>query len=227
VPAGERLLEPHLRDDLTTVTFGDGGDVILAAVGDDGQVYIVAGEHIHRMTPSFLQPHNLNNLLAAVAAARAIGVNPQADLEVKFSALRGDRRELAGRVVVFDDCYNANPMSVSAALDDLTRHAGGRTVAVLGDMLELGHDELSFHREVGAHAALNGVDLVIAVGPLAAAIGDTFSGELHAVADAQTAAHALAALVQDGDTVLVKGSRGVGLEIVTPALERSLLVGRD
>ena len=70
--------------------------------------------------------------------------------------------------MLINDCYNANPMSMRAALDDLAETAPGRRVAVLGDMLELGPEERRFHREIGAHAAARGVDVLVTVGPLAA-----------------------------------------------------------
>jgi UDP-N-acetylmuramoyl-tripeptide--D-alanyl-D-alanine ligase len=119
--------------------------------------------------------------------------------------------ELANGAVVVDDCYNANPMSMRAALDELSR-APGRKVAVLGDMLELGPDERRFHEELGAYARER-ADVLVTVGPLAAAMGGD-----HAVADAAQAAALVEDLVRPGDTVLVKASRGVGLEAVTAAL---------
>ncbi len=221
LPAGEPLLAAHRRADVLTVTFGEGGDVTLVTEGEDardGEVLVRAGGDLLRLRPSFRQAHNLRNLLAAVAAAGAVGVRPQGELEVAFSSLRGERLELPGGVVVVNDCYNANPMSVRAALDDLARTAPGRRVAVLGDMLELGPRELEFHREIGAFAARSGVDLLIAVGPRASAMRDEFPGELHAVADSGAAAQTLRELLRDGDTVLVKGSRGVGLQRVAAAL---------
>ena len=133
---------------------------------------------------------------------------------MRFSALRGQRELLASGVVLIADCYNANPMSMRAAIDDLAETAPARRVAVLGDMLELGPDAPYLHREIGEHAAASGVELLITVGPLAAAMVDGFHGESHSVADAQAAGELLASagLLGDGDTVLVKGSRGVGLE---------------
>ncbi|HSZ68725.1 MAG TPA: UDP-N-acetylmuramoyl-tripeptide--D-alanyl-D-alanine ligase [Solirubrobacteraceae bacterium] len=171
------------------------------------------------MRPSFSQSHNLRNLLAAVAAARALGVTPEGKLDVVFSALRGERVALADGIVLINDCYNANPMSMRAALDDLAASAPARRVAVLGDMLELGAEQgPALHREVAAHARARGVELLVTVGPQAAAMGESFAGEAHAVADAAEAAALLAGLLRAEDTVLVKGSRGVGLELVAERL---------
>jgi UDP-N-acetylmuramoyl-tripeptide--D-alanyl-D-alanine ligase len=203
LPADEPLLEVHLRDDLRIVTFGAGGDV--AELGD--------------VELPFTSAHLRSNALAALAAARALGAEPHGPLEVTLSAMRGERIELPGPVLIIDDCYNANPMSMRAALDDLAASASGRRVAVLGDMLELGPGEGHFHAEVGAYAAHRGVDVLVTVGPLAARMADAFDGELHPVADAAGAAALARDLLRPGDTVLVKGSRGVGLEVVAQHLQ--------
>jgi UDP-N-acetylmuramoyl-tripeptide--D-alanyl-D-alanine ligase len=89
---------------------------------------------------------------------------------------------------------------------------------VLGDMLELGADEREHHRQIGAYAASSRVDVLVTVGPLAAEMAARFEGEVHAVADAAAAARLARDLVSPGDVVLVKGSRGVGLEVVAEAL---------
>jgi UDP-N-acetylmuramoyl-tripeptide--D-alanyl-D-alanine ligase len=203
LPAGEALLDPHRREDVTTVTFGPGGDVEELPAG---------------LTLPFDSAHMRRNALAALAAARALGVEPDGPLEVVLSSFRGQRMHLPGDIVVVNDCYNANPMSMRAALDDLAASASGRRVAVLGDMLELGPDEARFHAEVGAHARESGVDLLVAVGPRAAHFADGY-GEVLALPDAQTAAETVPGLLQPGDTVLLKASRGVGLEVVARALE--------
>ncbi|MDX6733955.1 MAG: UDP-N-acetylmuramoyl-tripeptide--D-alanyl-D-alanine ligase, partial [Baekduia sp.] len=131
---------------------------------------------------------------------------------------RGQRVEVPGGVTVVNDCYNANPMSMRAALDDLAASASGRRVAVLGDMLELGPDERRFHEEIGAHARAAGVDVLVTVGPRAAAMGPAFGGDVRAVDTAREALALLPDLLEDGDTVLVKASRGVGLEVVAQGL---------
>jgi UDP-N-acetylmuramoyl-tripeptide--D-alanyl-D-alanine ligase len=221
IPAGEPLLEPHLREDVRIVRFGPGGDVRLLSA-QDGSVRVDAeGEELALDVP-FSAEHQLLNLLAAVAAARALGVHPEGAVEVEFSGLRGEVLELPGGLTVIDDCYNANPMSMRAALHELARTARGRRVAVLGEMLELGPAEERFHRELGVAAREAGVELLVTVGPRARATSEAFGGgEVHHAEDAGEAATVLAELVAPGDTVLVKGSRGVGLEVVA----RSLVAG--
>jgi UDP-N-acetylmuramoyl-tripeptide--D-alanyl-D-alanine ligase len=221
IPAGERLLQPHLRTDVTTVTFGTDGDVRLQAADGDRLTIDAQGELITLEVP-FTQAHLRSNLLAAVAAARAVGVTPSGRVELALTAGRGQRYTTPSQVTVIDDCYNANPISMRAALDDLKATAaatdGARRIAVLGDMLELGPQEQEFHAQLGEQAAATGVDVLVTVGPLAAAIAERFSGETHAVADAREAAVVVSELLAPGDVVLVKASRGVGLELVCRAL---------
>jgi UDP-N-acetylmuramoyl-tripeptide--D-alanyl-D-alanine ligase len=220
IPAREPLLERHRRADVRTITFGEEGDVVLEEQARAGEVTVRHETQRMTLRPSFTQAHNLSNLLAAVAAARALGVTPEGNLEVRFSALRGERIALPGGIVLVNDCYNANPMSMRAAIEDLTKTATARRVAVLGDMLELGREAgPHLHREVGAYASMHGVDLLVTVGPLAAEMAAAFDGQAHRVPDAQAAGELLGGLLREGDTVLVKGSRGVGLERVAQMLE--------
>ena len=220
VPSGELLLEPYLREALEVVTFGPGGDVQFEDGGTlPGRQVVVAGADRFELELPFGARHNLLNTLAAVAAARAVGVRPSGRVDVRFGVLRGERVALTGGVTVVNDCYNANPLSMRAALDDLALQSpAGRRVAVLGDMLELGPAEREHHAEIGAYAASAGVELLIAVGPLSAAMLDRFDGETHVAADALEAATLARALVRPGDIVLVKASRGIGLEVVAEAL---------
>jgi UDP-N-acetylmuramoyl-tripeptide--D-alanyl-D-alanine ligase len=206
VPAGEPLLEPWLREGLEVVRFGPGGEVDLDA--------------LEPLELPFTSRHQRVNSLAAIAAARAVGVEPSGRVEVDFGAGRGERIVLPGGATIINDCYNASPLSMRAALDDFaTQDPAGRRIAVLGDMLELGSDEVALHRAAGAEAAAAGVDVLVAVGPLAAAMLETFEGgEAHAVVDAAEAAALTGDLIGPGDLVLVKGSRGVGLERVAEAL---------
>ncbi|WP_372788212.1 UDP-N-acetylmuramoyl-tripeptide--D-alanyl-D-alanine ligase [Paraconexibacter sp.] len=216
IPADEPLLEQYLRDDLQIVRFGPGGDI------EDLPGVRLLSEGIE-----LTSAHMRRNALAAAAAVRAAGIEPRGDIEVALSARRGQRERLAGGVIVVDDCYNANPMSMRAALDDLAATAPARRVAVLGDMLELGPDEKRFHSEIGVHARDRGVDVLVVVGERAAYLGAGSNlGNVHAVPDAATAARLVPTLVQDGDTVLIKASRGIGLEVVAEAL-RAARPGED
>jgi UDP-N-acetylmuramoyl-tripeptide--D-alanyl-D-alanine ligase len=213
VPAGEATLEPWIRPDLEVSRFGPGGDVAF-----DGDAVVARGKRLDLELP-FTAAHQRTNALAAVAAALAVGVRPQGRVAANFSALRGERVALPSGAEIINDCYNANPLSMRAALDDLAAQApAGRRVAVLGDMLELGPEEERHHREVGEHAARSGVDVLVAVGPRAAVAAAAFDGESHAVEDAGAAAELAAGLLRRGDLALVKGSRGVGLEVVAERL---------
>jgi UDP-N-acetylmuramoyl-tripeptide--D-alanyl-D-alanine ligase len=220
VPADEPLLAPHLRADLRTVTFGEGGDVRLVG-GEDDRVEIDAeGERV-TLEVSFTQAHLRRNLLAAVAAARAVGVEPRGHVALALSPGRGQRMALPDGITLIDDCYNANPVSMRAALDELSTVAerlGGRPVAVLGDMLELGPGEWEFHLEIGTYVRERGVDALVAVGRLGPAFAEGFGGPVQLARDATEAAALVPDLVAPGDVVLVKASRGVGLELVCRAL---------
>jgi UDP-N-acetylmuramoyl-tripeptide--D-alanyl-D-alanine ligase len=161
---------------------------------------------------SFTARHQLENTRAALAVCEVLGVPAPERLEVAFSPLREEELELANGVLLLNDCYNANPLSMRAALAHLAERAGDRRrVAVLGEMAELGPDAPAYHREVGETAAALGVR-VIGVGPLARGYGGDW------VEDAAAAAQALAGTLEPGDVVLVKGSRSVGLEAVAAKL---------
>jgi len=213
LPAVEPLLDRWRGDGV--LTFGDGGDVHWA-----GDRVAVRGD-VLGLELSFDTPWQRANALAAVAAAVAAGVTPTGRVEVRAARMRGERVQLPGGAVVIDDCYNANPLSMRAALDDLaTQDPSGRRIAVLGDMLELGPDAAALHREAGAHARAAGVDVLVTVGELAAEMAEGFGdGDVHRVPDAAGAAALARELVGAGDVVLVKGSRGVGLEVVVDSLQ--------
>jgi len=166
--------------------------------------------------------HNIYNALAAAAAATAVGMPLDAvknGLE-DFSpvAMRSELKQIKGRTVLAD-YYNANPGSVKAALETLiTLRAGRKSVAVLGDMLELGDISADAHREVGRTVANLGVDVLITMGSLAMYINE---GALEAgmpkdrVIAAGSHAEAAALLKErskNGDAVLIKGSRGMKME---------------
>jgi UDP-N-acetylmuramyl pentapeptide synthase len=201
VPADEPLLAGHRPEGVRMVEVRPDDEV--------PEALKVAGD---------VSPTVLRNLPAVVAAARAIGVEPAGDVRPEISPMRGQRLHLSRDVVVVVDCYNANPMSMTAALDDLAASASGRRVAVLGDMLELGPDEKRLHAELGAHAKFTGVEVLVAVGPLSRHTGTGFGSGVQWVEDAHAAAALLPKLLEPGDTVLLKASRGIGLERVADAL---------
>jgi UDP-N-acetylmuramoyl-tripeptide--D-alanyl-D-alanine ligase len=211
IPAGEPLLERHLRDDVRTVTFGPGGDVRLISFAG-GHASIDAQGLPIELDLSYGEPYNVSNTLAAVAAAIAAGVQPAGRLDVRFSALRGELVELNGGVAVVNDCYNANPMSMRAALDSLAEAPAERRIAVLGWMAELGPDAERFHREIGEHAADRGIDVLVPVGDGARVYAEGFGGEVHPVATPEDAGALLEQIARPGDRVLIKGSRSAGLE---------------
>jgi UDP-N-acetylmuramoyl-tripeptide--D-alanyl-D-alanine ligase len=213
VPAGERLLDPHLRDDLDTVTFGEGGDVSLESFEGGRAVIDCRGERIE-LELSYDEPHNVSNTLAAVAAADGLGVHPEGPVEVAFSSMRGQLVELPGGVTVVNDCYNANPMSMRAALEHLAASPAERRLAVLGTMAELGEGSERYHRDIGERMAQLGIDVLVTVGDGALSYADGFDGEVHSVATPEEAADVLEEAAAPGDRVLIKGSRSVGLERV-------------
>jgi UDP-N-acetylmuramoyl-tripeptide--D-alanyl-D-alanine ligase len=218
VPSEAPELEPFLgRDDVEIVRFGPGGQIRLDRFDAPILVADVGGTRVELEVP-FTALHQAQNALAALAAYRALGLPLDRAGEgargIAFSRLRGEELELPGGVLLINDCYNANPVSMRAALEHLVRRAAGRrTVAVLGEMAELGTASRGFHAEVGRAARDLGVDLVVAVG------GDLvaeYSGTL--VPTAAAAAALLRELLEPGDVVLVKASRAMGLETVAESL---------
>ncbi len=166
--------------------------------------------------------HNIYNALAAAAAATAAGMPIEA---VKYGlddfapiAMRSEVRIMNGRTVLAD-CYNANPGSVKAALETLVSvRKNKKAVAVLGDMLELGELSAAEHRAIGAAAARLGVDVLITLGPMAKHIldgahdGGMPKAKLFAAATHAEAAELATRNSENGDAVLIKGSRGMKME---------------
>jgi UDP-N-acetylmuramoyl-tripeptide--D-alanyl-D-alanine ligase len=177
--------------------------------------------------------HNVQNALAAAAAAWVLDV-PVDDIAAGLADFkpcpgRMELIELADDLLILDDSYNANPLSMRAALDalhDLGRP--GRRIAVLGDMLELGHAARDLHREVGLLAAER-ADWLFTLGELARdiAAGAAEHGLDNTHIVASTTVEALVSqllpLLQPGDRVLVKGSRGMRMEQISALLRGSQL----
>ncbi|MBW3593800.1 MAG: UDP-N-acetylmuramoyl-tripeptide--D-alanyl-D-alanine ligase, partial [Actinobacteria bacterium] len=229
VPAGEPLLEPYLdRDGVRVVRFGPGGAVALRSfepVTPGGRLVAdVEGETVELEVP-FTARHHAENTVAALAAYAAVGLPLAAAARgaaaIRFSKWRGEEVRVGDEIVLVNDSYNANPLSMAAALHDLSERAGGaRKIAVLGDMAELGDEGPRFHREIGDAAARAGVAVLIAVGELARGYveGAAEVEEVRWAPTVQAAVPILRELLRPGDYVLVKGSRAVGLEAVADAL---------
>jgi len=176
--------------------------------------------------------HQAYNLLAALSAGYMLGCDLEWMIE-RAGILaplpgRGSTLRLAGDVLLLDDTYNSNPAALRRAMTTLSSAAtpGSRRVLITGDMLELGDEAAREHREAGRLAGESGIEVVLAVGPLSAgtAEGARESGAgvtLHC-ADAEDAGAVAVSLVQPGDTVLVKGSRGMRMEQVVQCLEEAL-----
>ncbi len=225
IPEDADALEPHMHDSLDTLTFGPGGDVFARSAEVTGGATVAdvttpAGDA--RFKFPFTEAHNLQNALCAIAIGVALGVTLDEMARrapgIEFSRLRGELIALAGEIVLVNDCYNANPISMRAALEHLAGGVGGaargdRRVAVLGEMKELGPDSAVYHRDIGSYARSLGISPVIGVGEMAQEYAPD-----EWVADADEAAEIVDSILADGDALLIKGSRSVGLERLTDEL---------
>lgn len=176
--------------------------------------------------------HQVANAVAAAAAATALGLDlPDVAAALSRAGARSRWRmelvERADGVVVVNDAYNANPDSMRAAvgtLAELGRSTGGRTHALVGDMLELGDTATAEHADLGRHLVAQGVDRVLAVGEHAATVvaaavaAGADPAATRALADKEEALADLRAALRPGDVVLVKASRGLALDTVAEAL---------
>jgi UDP-N-acetylmuramoyl-tripeptide--D-alanyl-D-alanine ligase len=198
---------PVARDDIHVVHVGEP-----TATVADGRTE-VAG-----VSFNFTARHQAQNAAAALAALGSLGLPRPARVDVDFSRWRGDEDQLPGGGLLINDAYNANPVSMRAALTYLAERAGERRrVAILGDMAELGRTAPEYHREVGEAALVLGVDELLAVGELARRYLDAgVPGRW--VPNVHEAVRELPEVVRPGDAVLVKASRAVGLEAVATAL---------
>jgi UDP-N-acetylmuramoyl-tripeptide--D-alanyl-D-alanine ligase len=173
--------------------------------------------------------HLVEPLLAALGGALAVGLEldvcAKGAARLRRTGLRGEVYRLRDDIVVYDDSYNASPVAVAAVLRYAAQQSarqGRRLVAVLGGMFELGFGAREYHREAGKLAEEVGVDLLVCVGDEARWYAEAFSGRTLFYQDAENAAEELQEHLQGGDYVIVKGSRGVGLDALTRKLRESL-----
>ncbi|SPE34391.1 UDP-N-acetylmuramoyl-tripeptide--D-alanyl-D-alanine ligase [Candidatus Sulfopaludibacter sp. SbA3] len=205
-----------------SVTFGfsEGADVRaeLLVEGADGTRFRALGTEYETVLPG---RHAVMNLLAALAVAREFGIAPERlrDAVHSFAVgkMRGERT-VHGGITIWNDCYNANPEAMQSMIDVLRETPGQRHIAVLGEMLELGHAADELHRQVGRYAAEHGVDVLIGVRGHAREMVDAArEAGLRADAarffeDAEEAGEYARAVAHPGDAILFKGSRGVKVE---------------
>jgi UDP-N-acetylmuramoyl-tripeptide--D-alanyl-D-alanine ligase len=211
-PGGTAVVPPEFpvdREDITVVrvtepdTRPDNGRTVVSGVSFD-----------------FTARHQVQNAAVALAVLDALGVPRPDRVDVDFSRWRGEEGELPGNGLLINDAYNANPVSMRAALAYLADRAHGRRrVAILGDMAELGRTAPGYHREVGEAAAELGIDELLAVGELArgyleGGVPGRWAPNVH------EALRELDEVVRPGDAVLVKASRAIGLEAVAEALSQ-------
>lgn len=175
--------------------------------------------------------HMVYNALAAAAAGQLLGLTPEEIRDgiaaVESVSGRSHIVKLPDKVLI-DDCYNANPVSMEAAID-LLLQADGRRVAVMGDMFELGEQEKEMHARVGKYAADKGVECIICAGKLARCIyegaretaGERKDGpaaEIFYFEDRESLLEGINQILKPGDTILIKASHGMGFEKVVEQL---------
>jgi UDP-N-acetylmuramoyl-tripeptide--D-alanyl-D-alanine ligase len=248
VPLGEPALEAEAeRRGVRLVRFGFGPEAREAEVWGEVDWGCPGARRLHLRWPEgrrevvlpWSSRHRYENSVAATAACWAAGLDVDACLEALpdtvFTPLRGDELNL-GAILLLDDSYNANPPAMRTAVDTLVDKAaqrGGRAVAVLGDMRELGTEAERFHRQVGLYAAEAGVNLLWGIGPLSKALVESFEAEAKPEAQAYylnslgnedgvptEVVEKLILSLRDGDVVLVKASRAMRLERLVNALSR-------
>jgi UDP-N-acetylmuramoyl-tripeptide--D-alanyl-D-alanine ligase len=219
---------------LRRITFGIEGAADLSASDieerEEGLGFVARlGDRSADVRSPVFGTHLVEPLLAALGGALALGL----DLEecargvsrLRRTGLRGEVYRLRDNIVVYDDSYNASPAAVAAVLRYGAQQAARqdrRLVAVLGGMFELGATARAYHQQAGRLAEEAGVDLLVCVGDEARWYAEAFSGKTLFYKDAEEAAESLEVSLQPGDYVIVKGSRGVGLDTLTRKLKESL-----
>ena len=236
-PHDEALLRPYVGALARTMTFGPRASRATVTYDEvrPGPTGLTMRLHLVGVTSaagvaahvSLIGRHNASNAAAAACVALALDIGEGSILDglatVRAAKHRAQLVPVAGGRTVLDDCYNAAPSSMRAAIDALVEVTppGAQKIAVLGDMLELGPDSARRHGEVGAYAAER-VDHLITIGDEAAHIDAAarprLGDRVFHTADARAAADRVRAVSHAGDVILVKASRGMRLERVIDAL---------
>lgn len=229
-------MKDKAREGVRVVTFGidEDADIKAAAlISHDGKTFfqcrVGRGGEQKQLSIPMLGRHNVSNALAAVAAGYVLGLTveqiAQGLEDLEMTGMRFECRRV-GAYNIINDAYNASPMSMEASLStlkELTTDKGKRSLAVLGDMLELGHMAVPAHQKVGQQAAAAGVCGLITLGEMGreiakgakeAGLDAVYSFDTH-----EEAAAKLRELLQPEDTILFKGSRGMKMETIIDLLQ--------
>ena len=225
-------MREQAREGVKVLTFGieQPADVKAEAIRTEGNqtLFMVEFENErHEYVLPMVGRHNVYNSLAAIAAGFALGLTAaeihEGLLSLEATKMRFECQEV-GEWHVVNDAYNASPMSMKAAIETLSELVkDGRKIAVMGDMLELGDVEEEAHRQVGFELAAHGFNAVVTRGRLGALIAegakDKGIAEAYTCASHEEAAAKLKEILQPGDTVLFKGSRGMQMEKIIDLLK--------
>jgi UDP-N-acetylmuramoyl-tripeptide--D-alanyl-D-alanine ligase len=176
-----------------------------------------------KLKTNLIGEYNLYNIAAAVTAARLVNLEwsfiKKALKNITLTGLRSEIKEI-DEITFINDCYNANPLSMKNAIKMLQYIEGGNKIAVLGDMLELGDIKKEAHREIGQYALEKNIDYLITTGPLGKYIaeGARESGmninNIFYIEDKQKISDKLKAITKPQDIILIKGSRGMKMEVI-------------
>lgn len=210
------------------ITFGVNGDVTAVREADGSVVVRYAGQSVRTSFP-LAGRHNVMNAAAAAACAIATGVS----LETVAKGLeavepvpgRLNMITLVDGMTVIDDTYNANPASTRAAIDVLSEF-NGRKILALGDLLELGANEVDEHKSIGRYAQSNKVDQLLACGELTRHAVDSFGPGATWFDTQEQLVQALADEFKAGSAVVVKGSRSMKMERVVVAMTERFAVSQ-
>ena len=237
----DMLIRVHGKEGHSPVRFGLGTNNQVYASDIENKGLLGSKAVIHMGGESFSAEvplpgiHMVVNALAAAAVGKHLGLTTE---QIRKGIARVKAVEGRSRVIstpsytMIDDCYNANPVSMKAAID-LLAMAVGRKVAVLGDMFELGDREKELHGEVGAYAVEKDIDVLLCTGELChsmyeqacamkkAETGEMNSIEIYYFTDRETLLQELGRVLKAGDNILVKASHGMQFEKVVSYLEQS------
>jgi UDP-N-acetylmuramoyl-tripeptide--D-alanyl-D-alanine ligase len=173
--------------------------------------------------------HNVANALAAASLALALDIPLSAIAQglSQFNGVAGRLRHLPGihHTSLIDDTYNANPSSMKAAIDVLAKQTG-RRLMVMGDMAELGDMAVQLHREIGEYARQQGVNHLFTLGSLSQSASSGFGAGAQHFSELPDLLNVLHQQLQQGDVILIKGSRSAGMERVTQALQSTQITER-